>query len=223
MSSIALKTAVHKPLEECATFDPLVNLARDEGLLADATALPACRLWVNGDCVVLGRHLVPEEEVYLGYAQEVGIPMLRRISGGGAVFHDPGVINYSIVCEAESAGYNFAESLRLMSRPVLQVLESLGLEWHWEGENNIYVRGRKISGSAQARRNGRVLHHGSILVAADLDKMRRVLRPCGRSRHAPVANLRDFIPELTLAEVRRLLLVHLVGDDGILAEMDDYS
>lgn len=204
MSLTTLETA-YELLQEIPTCDPWVNLARDESLLTGDTALPAHRLWVNSDCVVLGRHLVPEEEVYLGYAYEIGIPILRRITGGGAVFHDLGVLNYSIACEAGSAGWNFAESLRFLSSPLLRTLEALGLDWSWKGENNIYVRDLKVSGSAQARRGGRVLHHGSVLVVADMDRMHRVLRPGGRSHYAPVANLSDFVPGITVARMSELL------------------
>ncbi len=205
MSSAALKTAICKSLDEGTTFDPSENLARDEYLLKGSKVLPAYRLWVNADCVVLGRHLVPEEEVHLGYAHEAGIPVLRRISGGGAVFHDLGVLNYSVACGAGTAGWNFAESLRFLSSPLLRTLEALGLDWNWEGANNVYLCGRKISGSAQARRGGLVLHHGSILIAADIDKMKRILRPGGRSNHAAVGNLRDFMPGITVGDVTELL------------------
>ncbi len=200
---------------ETPTTEPAVNLARDAYLLQSEVKLPACRLWVNDYCVVLGRHLVESEEVNLDYARKAGIPVLRRISGGGAVYHDAGVLNYSIVCDTNAAGWALGESLRLLSSPLLRVLEGLGLAWHWEGENNVYIDGRKVAGSAQARRGGRVLHHGSVLVAADLERLGKVLRPGGRSRHAPVANLRDFVPEITvgrLSEMLRAQIAEAVGN-----------
>ncbi len=192
-------------LREAATLDPSVNLARDALLLEGAVPLPAYRLWIDDECVVLGRHLVEAEEVDLAYARAEGIPILRRVSGGGAVFHDAGVLNYSIACDTDYAGWDLAKSLRRLSSPLLRVLEHIGLAWYWEGENNIYIGKSKVSGSAQARRSGRVLHHGSILVAADTVKLQRVLRPGGRSRHAPVANLRDFVPGMTVDRLGELL------------------
>lgn len=197
------------PVRERPTFDPRVNLSRDAELLAGEGGVPAYRTWVNAECAVLGRHLKPEEEVYLDYARRVAIPVLRRISGGGAVFHDPGVLNYSIVCEIERAGWNLEESLRRLSEPLLRTLDGFGLKWSWEGANNVYVGGKKVSGSAQARRKGRVLHHGSVLVTADLERMGRVLRPGGRSRFAAVANLCEFVPGLDVETLRRELTAEL--------------
>ncbi len=188
-------------LEQGETLDPFTNLNLDSRLLT-SDALFVSRLWVNNRCVVLGRHLTASEEVDLDYARQSGIPMVWRISGGGAVFHDPGVLNYSISCRADLAGFCVEESLRRLSTPVTMVLDELGLPWAWEAPNNIYIRGRKVSGSAQARKRGRVLHHGSILVAADLTHLRGVLKPGGRSNHAPVTNLAEFFPGATVEMVK---------------------
>ena len=85
------------------------------------------------------------------------------------------------------------------------MLESLGLSWEWVPPNNVYVEGKKISGSAQARRRGRLLHHGTLLVRCDLDAMRALLKPGGRSRMAPVINLAEMLPHIDAGEVADML------------------
>jgi lipoate-protein ligase A len=93
------------------------------------------------------------------------------------------------------------ESLRALSFPIIEVLESYSVPWSWKPPNNIYVLGRKISGSAQARSGGRLLHHGTLLVETDLDRMSLLLKKRGRSRWAPVINLTEIVKGTTVEEV----------------------
>ncbi len=95
--------------------------------------------------------------------------------------------------------------MRLLSFPVTELLDSLGIGWSWEPPNNIYVQGAKISGSAQARSGGRLLHHGTLLVSTDLEKMRRLLKPGGRSRIAPVVNLSELASGITPGDAAVML------------------
>ncbi len=170
---------------------------------------PSFRIWRNSDCVVLGRFLKPEEEVHLGEAKRLGVPVLKRVSGGGAVFHDPGNLNYSLYLEeANLPACDVEESLRLLSFPVTRLLQSLGLPWEWVEPNSIYVSGRKISGSAQARSRGRILHHGTLLVNTDLEKMERLLKKGGRSRVAPVENLAGMKPGIAIEQVEAELAAY---------------
>lgn len=192
-------------IAEEQTFEPALNLARDAAYLQETGAAKA-RVWRNDRCVVLGRFLRSEEEVRLDKAEEMGIPVLKRISGGGAVYQDLGNINYSLYLDAESLpARGVRESLRELSYPVTSLLESLGISWDWVPPNNVYVAGRKISGSAQAHRRGRILHHGTLLVACDLKNMDAILKPGGRSRIAPVINLVEVAGGLEVERVERLL------------------
>jgi len=192
-------------IEEETTFEPALNLARDAAYLQEAGAAGA-RVWRNDRCVVLGRFLEPEDEVHLGAAEEMGIPVLKRISGGGAVYQDLGNINYSLYLDADSLRIRgIGESLRQLSYPVISLLESLDIPWEWVPPNNVYVAGRKISGSAQAHRRGRVLHHGTLLVACDLKVMEALLKPGGRSRMASVINLDEVVPGIEVERVEEML------------------
>jgi len=192
-------------LSETETFDPEENLRR-EALYLSSTTAPSGRVWRNRECVVLGRFLRAEDEVHVERASADGVPVLKRTSGGGAVFHDLGNINYSIYLpSSEYAGFGIEESQGLLSYPVIGVLEHLMLPWKWVPPNNIYVDGRKVSGSAQARSQGRILHHGTLLVCCDLEKMAFLLKRGGRSRTAEVANLGEFVPGLGLGDAEGLM------------------
>jgi lipoate---protein ligase len=196
-------------IREEKTVDPALNLARDAQYWKETKGNHA-RVWRNDRCVVLGRFLRPEREVYLDRAEEMGVPVLKRASGGGAVYHDPGNLNYSLYLESgDLSSSSIGDSLRALSYPVSSLLDSLGVPWEWVPPNNLYVEGKKISGSAQARRRGRLLHHGTLLVSCDLDTMQALLKPGGRSMIAPVINLIEVMPDIEVERVEGLLRSHL--------------
>lgn len=200
MTPKQVKTPGLELVAEEITFDPGENLERERHNWK-SLPFPAARVWKNNPCVVLGRFLSAEEEVYTARAAALGIPILRRPSGGGAVFHDPGNINYSLYLPYSGMSLRIGESLRLLSYPVARLLDSLDIPWEWVPPNNICVNGKKISGSAQARGKGRLLHHGTLLVSCDLDMMRSLLKPGGRSQTAPVINLAELLPCITVENI----------------------
>ncbi len=191
-------------IAEETTCEPALNLARDAAYFEEMHTGGA-RVWRNDRCVVLGRFLKPEEEVRLHAAAEMGIPVLKRISGGGAVYQDLGNLNYSLYLNETSGLRDIRHAMRTLSYPVTALLDSLGVPWEWVPPNNIYVEGRKISGSAQARRRGRLLHHGTLLVSCDLEAMQTLLKPGGRSRMAPVVNLSEVVTGIDVERVERSL------------------
>jgi len=196
-------------IEEKPTLDPSENLAREERYLQQVMT-PSFRVWRNARCVVLGRFLDPGAEVFSMRALDLGVPVLRRRSGGGAVYHDPGNINYSIYLpDAGTLCAGVKSTLVALSFPVTSLLDHLGAEWTWEPPNNVFVSGRKVSGSAEWRHRGKLLHHGTLLVDSDLDTMWELLKPGGRSAIAPVANLRDTTHWLTAERASELLTEEL--------------
>jgi lipoyltransferase/lipoate-protein ligase len=190
------KNAGLELFDEEPTLNPAENMAR-ERFLWKSVISPFARVWVNDPCVVLGRFLNAEDEVNMERASALCIPILWRPSGGGAVFHDHGNINYSLYLPNDGTALKMEDSLRSLSYPVIRLLDSLGIPWEWVPPNNIYVKGKKISGSAQARSRGRLLHHGTLLVQCDLGLMQSLLKPGGKSCVAPVINLSELAYEMT--------------------------
>lgn len=153
--------------------EPAYNLALEEYLLTERTESYII-LWRNRRSVIIGRNQNAREEVDLSYARAADIAVHRRMTGGGAVFHDLGNINYSVIKDCEATDFsNYAE----FAAPVIVFLRTLGITAVVSGRNDLEVEGRKISGNAQAVRKGRILHHGTLLYDADVTAMAQVLQP----------------------------------------------
>lgn len=180
--------------------DPYRNLAIEEFLFLHADE-EILMLWQNAASVILGRNQSAYAEVDLSYANAHGIQIARRITGGGAVYHDLGNINYTFISPcAKNHSLDFAA----FSKPITDALASFGIKATLTGRNDLEVDGKKISGNAQYRRGDRVLHHGTLLFDTDPTKLDAVLRPdeekirsrAIRSVHARVCNLRPLLPQI---------------------------
>ena len=195
---------------ESAGRDPAENLAREKELFDSFDGESVLYLWQNVPCVVLGKNQVPEEEVDLPLARRLGIPVVFRATGGGAVYHDEGNLNFSLIT-ADRPGLSPYE---WALRPVLKALLPFVPEIVYNGRNDLCVRGRKISGSASRVREDTLLLHGTLLISADLDTLDALLTPPEEklARHgvasvrSRVANLTEFCPDLTVPAVKDALI-----------------
>lgn len=153
--------------------DPVWNLALDEYLL---TRFPGevLTLWRNGPSVIIGKNQNALEEIDLDFVRAHQIPVVRRLTGGGAVFHDLGNINYTLVQPCGAGDFN---NYAKFTRPIVDFLATLGVRAELSGRNDLLVDGQKFSGNAQAVRDGRILHHGTLLFSADLSRLSGALRP----------------------------------------------
>lgn len=193
--------------------DPTLNLALEEVLFQRLGPGEAgCfLLWQNAPSVIVGRHQNTREEVDADWLAARAIPVVRRNTGGGAVYHDLGNLNFSFMEYAPERGkVDFARYLT----PVCAALSRLGVEARLTGRNDLEAGGRKISGSAQSLREGRVLHHGTLLVNLNFADMVAALsvdpekyRSKGvASVRARVANISEFWrPGTTLDDLRAAL------------------
>ncbi len=151
--------------------DPHLNLAIEEHLFRTSDD-DVFMLWQNRPTVVIGKNQNAYAEVDLGYAEEHGILLSRRITGGGAVYHDTENLNYTVIAKDGGTALDYAR----FTEPIVLALASLGVKAELSGRNDLECEGRKISGSAQAAADGRILHHGTLLFNTDIETMSAVLR-----------------------------------------------
>ena len=184
--------------------DPAVNLAAEELLFSLVGQKDVfLHLYTNRKSVVIGKHQNTWKECAIGELRDAGVDIMRRISGGGTVFHDPGNLNFSFLMD--SAIFDKQSNLAV----IVRALAKLGIEARANERGDILVDGRKVSGNAMAMKKGRVLHHGTLLVSADLGGLKRsidgwrgrISTRAVESKPVPVANLSDSYPGLTVAEV----------------------
>ncbi len=191
------------------TFDPYYNLATEQYLLESLE--PGCcilYLWQNQNTVVIGRNQNPWMECRTGLLEQEGGHLARRLSGGGAVFHDLGNLNFTFLVNAED--YDLDKQLDV----ILTALNTLGIPAVRSGRNDILTDGRKFSGNAFYKHQGRAYHHGTLLVEADMEKLSRYLTPSKAklsskgvdSVRSRVVNLKEICPELTIDRLKAALL-----------------
>ena len=211
-----------------AWSDPARNLALEEYLLDHPPfGDPSVRVYLlyeNENSIIIGKNQNPWKEISFA-ALLRGVPRLyRRVTGGGAVYHGPGNLNFSFILPQE--GFSKEENLDL----VLRAVRRLGLSPERTPRGDLTLEGLKFSGNALCYRRGRVLHHGTILVHADLGALRGSLSgggPGGETApvfhtHAvasvpmPVANLAEFLPNLTVPAVREALAREVADSWGSL-------
>lgn len=188
--------------------DPCYNLALDEYLLTK-TDKQYLTLWRNEPAVIIGRNQDALKEVDSAFLREKGIRLVRRMSGGGAVFHDLGNINFSYFVKWTES-FDFAP----FSGMVVEALRQMGVPAEISGRNDITVEGKKISGAAQHKHGDRLLHHGTLLFDADVSYMQQALRVdpkklAGKgvsSVKSRVGNIRSYLGDMDITEFMEQLL-----------------
>lgn len=150
-------------------IDPTWNLALEQFLFEEKEDNEfIILLWQNDKTVVIGRYQNACEEVDMSYAEEHGITVVRRDTGGGAVYHDLGNINYSFIVNQES-------EITYCNNVITDVFAMAGVQIEYGGRNDIFVNGYKVSGTAKHQDKTRILYHGTMLLESDLSMLKRVL------------------------------------------------
>ena len=182
--------------------DPYFNQAFEESLFLNAPEDDILLLWRNSPAVVCGCYQNPFAEVSVPAALEKNVAVVRRETGGGTVYHDPGNVNYTRIARAEGQGADYGRFIR----PVVEALNRLGIPAAFTRTCDISIQGLKVSGSAQKIAGGRVLHHGTLLYDTDLTALRALAN--GRQAHYeakgirsapwPVTNIRSHLADSTM-------------------------
>ena len=189
--------------------DPYFNLASEQYLL-DNEEDDVFMLWRNSPAVIIGRNQNAYAEINRKFVTENNIAVVRRLTGGGAVFHDLGNINFTFITKkGETGALDFAR----FCQPVIDALRALGVPAELSGRNDMTANGRKFSGNAQCVYNGRVMHHGTLLFDADMTKMSGALnadlekmKSNGvKSVRARVCNLKEYLPDMSVTELKSYL------------------
>lgn len=210
---------------ETKSLNPRFNLAFEEYILHHRMAGNYLLLWQNNNTVVIGQNQNAEAEINRAFVEERQINVVRRSTGGGAVYHDLGNLNYSFITDAGNAE---ELAMQRFTGPVVDALRKLGLQAEASGRNDILVEGLKVSGTAQRLFRNRILHHGTLLFDSDSTMIAGALNAdpakfqskSVRSVRSRVGNIRLFLKEdMELSEFWRYLKEHLAGRDLIFDEL----
>lgn len=189
------------------------NLALEEYLFKQFNE-DLVMLWRGESSIVVGKHQNTLAEINYPYVKEKGIEVVRRLSGGGAVYHDLGNLNFTYMMTGDKT--KLVDFTKFIS-PIIEALASLGVTATQGKRNEILVDNRKISGNAEHTFKSRVLHHGTLLFDSDLSALIQSLRinplkftdKAIKSVQSRVVNLVDFLPSLSMDEFRAHLSTSL--------------
>ena len=154
-----------------ANTDPELNLALEEWLLTEEEE-ECFMLWRNRPAIIVGRNQNVAEEINPEYVQANNIAVVRRLSGGGAVYHDLGNVNFTFISRVGEKRFDF----RRFAQPVIEALGILGVNAEYSGRNDMVIEGKKFSGNAQYVKGSKVLHHGTLLFQSDLSILQQALK-----------------------------------------------
>ncbi len=197
--------------------DPHLNLALEEHLLRNVKMEePLLLFYINEPAVIVGRNQNTLEEIDPDFVNKQGIHVVRRLSGGGAVYHDLGNLNFSFITQGDEHLHNFAK----FTEPVVATLRQLGVHAELRGKSDIFAGDKKISGNAQYLSRGRMFSHGTLLFDTDIETMLKALNPrqtqieskAVQSVRSFVANIRELLPqEITIVALKDALLHGIFG------------
>lgn len=195
--------------------NPYFNLASEEYLLKNFQD-NIFMLWRNASSIIVGKNQNTLSEINYEYVQEKNIPVVRRLSGGGAVFHDLGNINFTFIANSDSESFN---NFRKFTQPIIDVLQNIGVNAEFSGRNDLTIDGRKFSGNAQYNYKNRILHHGTLLFSSDMVDLSLALKVKAskfegkgvKSVSSRVTNISEHLKApLTIIEFKDLVMKHIM-------------
>lgn len=193
--------------------DSAINLALEEYVLRQSIhGTDLVLFYINEPSIIIGRHQNTIEEINPAYVKEHNIHVVRRLSGGGAVYHDLGNLNFSFLTDYQSDNFT---NFKRFTQPVVDCLKKLGINAELSGRNDILINGRKVSGNAQYISQGRMVSHGTLLFNSDLSHVAdalhvhesKIASKAIKSVRSRVANISEFLDHpIEIEDFRELLL-----------------
>lgn len=196
--------------------DPYFNIATDEYIFKHLQE-DCFMLWQNDNAIIVGKHQNALAEINLDYVREKDIKVVRRLSGGGAVYHDMGNVNFSFTRTGEEGDL---VDFRRYTKPILEVLQSLGVEALFEGRNDLSIAGKKFSGNAEHVFKNKVLHHGTLLFSSEMRDISGALKinplkykdRAVKSVPKRVTNISDHLQEaISLDQFIERIMAHIIA------------
>ncbi|KAA0966815.1 lipoate--protein ligase [Sporosarcina sp. ANT_H38] len=201
--------------------DPHINLAIEEYVLKnmDIDKDSFLLFYINEPSIIVGKNQNTIEEIDTEYVEANGIHVVRRLSGGGAVYHDLGNLNYSFLTKDDGESFR---NFKKVTEPVVQALAEMGVKAELLGRNDILVEGRKVSGNAQFSTNGRMFSHGTLMFDTEIERVVSALKVRKdkieskgiKSIRSRVANISEFLNDsMTIEQFRMEILKSIFGGE----------
>jgi len=199
--------------------NPYFNLAAEEYVLKEFQE-ECFMLWRNEPSIIVGKNQNTLAEINLDYVRQHKIPVVRRLSGGGAVFHDLGNLNFTFIVNEDVSSFS---DFKRFTQPIIDVLRKLSVNAEFSGRNDITIDGKKISGSAQYYYKNRILHHGTLLFSSSITDLSAALkvRPVKfedkgvKSVSKRVTNISEHLKEpITIEQFIDLIMNHIREQTG---------
>ncbi|WP_099223321.1 lipoate--protein ligase [Listeria costaricensis] len=209
--------------------DPRINLAVEEFILTELNLdEPVLLFYINQPSIIIGRNQNTVAEINTEYVEKNGVIVVRRLSGGGAVYHDEGNLNFSFITEDDGENFhNFAK----FTQPIVEALRKIGVEAELKGRNDLLIDGYKVSGNAQFATKGKMFSHGTLMLDLNLDHVAASLKPRKdkleskgiKSVRSRVANISQFMDQKMTTEEFRDHLLRFIFDVEDVADVKEYQ
>lgn len=209
--------------------DPTVNLAIEEYVLQNFGETDTYLLfYVNRPSIIIGRNQNSVEEINTDYVDEHDIKVVRRLSGGGAVYHDEGNLNFSFITKDDGESFqNFAK----FTKPVVEALNNLSVPAELQGRNDLAADGRKISGNAQFSTKGRMFSHGTLMLDSEIEHVvaalnvnkAKITSKGIKSIRSRVANISEFLEEKITIDTFKEMILKYIFDVADVTDVPRYE
>lgn len=205
--------------------DPMINLALEEYVLQHIPHDDSYFLfYINSPSIIIGKNQNTLEEINKEYIDAKNIKVVRRLSGGGAVYHDLGNLNFSFITADDGASFH---NFKKFTQPIVDALNKMGVSAELSGRNDIHVGERKISGNAQFSHKGRMFSHGTLMLDSDINEVVKALKVSSakiaskgiKSIRSRVANINEFLERpLSMEDFKNTLLQAIFHEQGRIEE-----